>query len=147
MKPTKEFFLSKKIANQNFYMGITALVIGVIFLFLIGNATLFGIGILFTTMGILNKNLKIIKLYPQYLEIKLGIIASKKLIKYDQIVGFSAENKKMIINYNTENNGSKKVKFLVKALEKEAIIELDNELKQKTDLEAIHTFIQTDTKQ
>ncbi|WP_103864077.1 hypothetical protein [Aquimarina sp. I32.4] len=147
MEPTKEFFLSKKIANQNFYMGITALIIGVIFLFLIGNATLFGIGILFTTMGILNKNLKIIKLYPQYLEIKLGIIASKKLIKYDQIVGFSAENKKMIINYNTENNGSKKVKFLVKALEKEAIIELDNELKQKTDLDTIHTFIQTDTKQ
>ncbi|GGX14822.1 hypothetical protein [Aquimarina muelleri] len=143
MESTKDFFLSKKVANQYLYMGVTALVIGVIFLVLIGNVTLLGIGILFTIMGVLNQSLKIIKLYPQYLEVKLGVIASKKLIKYDQITGFSVEKKMMILHYNNEKNEPKKVKFHIKAFEKEDIIELDQELKQKTDLEPIHTFIQT----
>ncbi|WP_438712502.1 hypothetical protein ACSTS3_09275 [Aquimarina muelleri] len=143
MESTKDFFLSKKVANQYLYMGVTALVIGVIFLVLIGNVTLLGIGILFTIMGVLNQSLKIIKLYPQYLEVKLGVIASKKLIKYDQITGFSVEKKMMILHYNNEKNEPKKVKFHSKAFEKKDIIELDQELKQKTDLEPIHTFIQT----
>lgn len=147
MESTKDFFLSKKLANQYLYMGVTALVIGVIFLVLIGNVTLLGIGILFTIIGVLNQNLKIIKLYPQYLEVKLGVIASKKLIKYDQITGFSVEKKMMMLYYNNEKNEPKKVKFHSKAFEKEDIIELDQELKTKTDLEPIHTFIQTDIEQ
>ncbi len=147
MESTKDFFLSKKLANQYLYMGVTALVIGIIFLVLIGNVTLLGIGILFTIIGVLNQNLKIIKLYPQYLEVKLGVIASKKLIKYDQITGFSVEKKMMMLHYNNEKNEPKKVKFHSKAFEKEDIIELDQELKRKTDLEPIHTFIQTDIEQ
>lgn len=147
MEPTKDFFLNKKLADQYLYVGITALVLGSIFLVLIGNATLLGIGILFTIIGVLNQSLKIVKLYPQYLEVKLGVIASKKLIKHDQITGFSVEKKTMILNYNNEKNKPKKVKFHTKAFKEEDIIELDQELKQKTDLEPIHTFIQTDIEQ
>ncbi|WP_103070480.1 hypothetical protein [Aquimarina sediminis] len=144
MEPLKELYLSKKMANQYLYMGVAALVLGLLALVSIGNGTLLGLGTLFTTMGMLNRNLKIVKIYSQYLEIKLGIIASKKLMKYDQITSFSIDKKAILIQYKTEKNESKKVKFLIKALEKEDLLELDKILQDKTDLDASNTIVQAD---
>ncbi|WP_282087722.1 hypothetical protein [Aquimarina algiphila] len=144
MEPIKEFTLSKKMGNQSLYMGGVALAMGLVLLILAGNGTLIGFGILFMIIGATNRNLKIVKLYPQYLEIKLGIIAPKKLMKYDQITSFSVVKKTLELHYNTQENKSKKVKILVKALEKDDLLELDKVLQEKTDLEASNTFILTD---
>ncbi|WP_271766373.1 hypothetical protein [Aquimarina algiphila] len=144
MEPIKEFTLSKKMGNQSLYMGGVALAMGLVLLVLAGNGTLIGFGILFMIIGATNRNLKIVKLYPQYLEIKLGIIAPKKLMKYDQITSFSVVKKTLELHYNTQENKSKKVKILVKALEKDDLLELDKVLQEKTDLEASNTFILTD---
>ncbi|WP_282080242.1 hypothetical protein [Aquimarina algiphila] len=144
MEPIKEFTLSKKMGNQSLYMGGVALAMGLVLLVLAGNGTLIGFGILFMIIGATNRNLKIVKLYPQYLEIKLGIIAPKKLMKYDQITSFSVVKKTLELHYNTQENKSKKVKILVKALEKDDLLELDKVLQEKTDLEATNTFILTD---
>ncbi|TSE06229.1 hypothetical protein [Aquimarina algiphila] len=144
MEPIKEFTLSKKMGNQSLYMGGVALAMGLVLLVLAGNGTLIGFGILFMIIGATNRNLKIVKLYPQYLEIKLGIIAPKKLMKYDQITSFSIVKKTLELHYNTQENKSKKVKILVKALEKDDLLELDKVLQEKTDLEATNTFILTD---
>ncbi|WP_109436915.1 hypothetical protein [Aquimarina sp. AU119] len=144
MESIKEFTLSKKMGNQSLYMGGVALAMGLVLLVLAGNGTLIGFGILFMIIGATNRNLKIVKLYPQYLEIKLGIIAPKKLMKYDQITSFSVVKKTLELHYNTQENKSKKVKILVKALEKDDLLELDKVLQEKTDLEASNTFILTD---
>ncbi|MFL1895835.1 hypothetical protein ACJRPK_09035 [Aquimarina sp. 2-A2] len=141
MEPIKELTLNKKMANQYLIMGGVALLVGMILFALAGNGMLIGFGILFMIMGGLNKNLKVVTIHNQYLEIKLGIIASKKLIKYNQITSFSIVKKVLELHYIDEANKPKKVRIQVKALEKEDITALDKVLHEKTDLEGTNSLI------
>lgn len=142
----QEFSLSKKVANQSFIMGGIMILGGTMLFLLVGNLSLIGLGILLLVIGALNQNLKIIKIYPQYLEVKLGIVAPKKFIKYDQITQFNATKKMLEIHYNVEESKSKKVKMAVKALEKRDIVALNNVLLENTSLEASNSLILTELK-
>ncbi|MCK8523030.1 hypothetical protein M0D21_15740 [Aquimarina sp. D1M17] len=143
MELIQEFSLSKKVANQSFIMGSIMLLGGVMLFFLLGNLTLIGLGIFLLVIGGLNQNLKIVKVYPQYLEIKLGVIASKKFVKYDQITQFKIANKLLLIHYNNDEKKPKKVKIATRALAQEDIITLNEVLLKKTDLDASNSLITT----
>ncbi|TPN85099.1 hypothetical protein [Aquimarina algicola] len=142
MESIKELSLSKKVANQPFITAGIIAAIGIILFILTGRITFFGIGALLVIIGILNQNLKVVKIFPKYIEVKLGVIASKKFIRYDQITQFNATKKTLEIQYNTEQNKSKKVKIAVRALENEDILALDNILQENTDLGVSNSLIQ-----
>ncbi|SHI58811.1 hypothetical protein [Aquimarina spongiae] len=141
MELIQEFSLRKQLANQNLIMGGIIVLISIIMFFLIGNLMMIGPGILLLVIGGLNQNLKVVKVYPEYLEVKLGVLASKKFIRYNQITQFKAVNKILEIHYNTDEGKSKKVRIAKRALEQEDIIAINNFLSEHTDLDSNNSWI------
>ena len=141
MELIQEFSLRKQLANQNLIMGGIIVLISIIMFFLIGNLMMIGPGILLLVIGGLNQNLKVVKVYPEYLEIKLGVLASKKFIRYNQITQFKAVNKILEIHYNTDEGKSKKVRIAKRALEQEDIVAINNFLSEHTDLDSNNSWI------
>lgn len=95
---------------------------------------LIGIGILNLVIGVLNKRLKVVQIFPDHFEIQKGVIASKKLIKYNQLTGFTRSKKALEINYSTNDRRKEILKLHVNSLEEEDIQEISNTLKEKTNL-------------
>lgn len=141
MELIQEFSLRKQLANQNLIMGGIIVLISIIMFFLIGNLMMIGPGILLLVIGGLNQNLKVVKVYPEYLEVKLGVLASKKFIRYNQITQFKAVNKILEIHYNTDEGKSKKVRIAKRALEQEDIVAINNFLSEHTDLDSNNSWI------
>ena len=141
MELIQEFSLRKQLANQNLIMGGIIVLISIIMFFLIGNLMMIGPGILLLVIGGLNQNLKVVKVYPEYLEVKLGVLAPKKFIRYNQITQFKAVNKILEIHYNTDEGKSKKVRIAKRALEQEDIIAINNFLSEHTELDSNNSWI------
>ena len=137
MEAIQEFTASEKTINRTFYMGIFMIVAGIALFFLTGFSILVGLGILYIIMGAISKNRKIIILYPDHLEIKLAPLASKKLLKYDQITNFYTSKRNLELQYDPK----KKIKIPVELLEKDNLHEFDRILQEKTSLADSNSLI------
>ncbi|QKX06249.1 hypothetical protein HN014_15465 [Aquimarina sp. TRL1] len=111
MNPVKQYFLKKKLTNQQAILGVVALVLGTGIFMLSGQPSLIGLATLFLVMSFANKSLKVVQVFPKYIEFKKGLIASKTMIPYDTIKSVLIEKKVFIIYYKTNNNKEKKFKF------------------------------------
>lgn len=134
MEPVKDYNLKEKQIKQLFIIGAIAIILGLLIAVLTGGFMLIGIGILNLVIGVLNKRLKIVQIFPDHFEIQKGVIASKKLIKYNQLTGFTRSKKDLEINYTTNEGREEIIKMHINALEKEDIQEISNTLKEKTNL-------------
>ncbi|WP_378172181.1 hypothetical protein [Aquimarina sp. SS2-1] len=143
MKPLQELSISQKAINHNFLMAGFMLIMGILMVVTSGFFTLIGFAILFFIIAAVNSNIKIVKIYDDFLEIKLGAIASKKFIKYNQITKFNKTSKFLEIHCRDEQDRYKKVKIPAKVLEEEDIQELNDVLMQKTNLEESNYFVST----
>ncbi|MBW1295725.1 hypothetical protein [Aquimarina litoralis] len=141
MKALQEISLRKKIINQNLIVAFIMLASGFIFFAVTGFSMLIGIGVLYLIIAVLNNNLKIVKVYESYLEIKLGAIASKKFIKFENIKKFNTVNKFLEIHYHDEENKLKKVRIATKVLEEEDIEAINVILIEKTNLDASNDLV------
>lgn len=134
MEVLKEYKLNEKQVKQSFIIGIVTLILGVLMFIFIGNLILIPIGILNIVIGVLNKNLKIVQIFPDHFEIQRGVIASKKLIKYKNLISFKRSKRFLEFNYSSNEDGKKSVKLHLNALTEKDIQEICNVLKDKTDL-------------
>ncbi|WP_103070483.1 hypothetical protein [Aquimarina sediminis] len=140
METITEIKQSKKTTSLPIIAGGVFIIIGLISITLRDNGMYIGIGIFSLVGGLLNKNLKILKLYPQYLQVQLSVVRPKNLIKYEQITSFSIVSKNIIILYKTDSNEPKAIKIRIKALEKEDLLKLNKVLQEKTKLGDINTL-------
>lgn len=134
MEPVKDYNLKEKQIKQLFIIGAIAIILGLLIAVLTGGFMLIGIGILNLVIGVLNKRLKIVQIFPDHFEIQKGVIASKKLIKYNQLTGFTRSKKDLEINYTTNEGREEIIKMHINALEEEDIQEISNTLKEETNL-------------
>jgi len=128
MEPIKSYGTSKKLQNQGFLLAGLML-----FFFVIGLLLLNKIIVMFLIFSILkfviaglNSTHKIIKIYDRHFEIKLGVMASSKLIKNENFRAINVEKKKILIDYITEDGTKKTVKMLLTALEQEDLVDFKN---------------------
>ena len=89
-----------------------------------------GLAILFSTLYVFNKNLKVFKFSEKHFVFQAGIIG-KKNVAYSALKSYAVEKKIMVITYQNLNEKEKKIKFPISQIESDQFQVLENTLKSK----------------
>ena len=131
-EPIRTFGYSEKETKIYQFGAVFFIIVDLIALVVLGTIVGGFMGaILMMVKGGSNKNLKVVKAYPQYIIVQLQAVSPQVFIKYKDITEIESAEKNVKIHYKNENGKDKRIKIPQHVLPKEDLRELFQFLETK----------------
>nr|WP_319400865.1 hypothetical protein [uncultured Carboxylicivirga sp.] len=102
----------KKQINQQLIIGIVLCFVGFAGLFVAGNIpSISGLGLLFIVMSLTSKNKDVIKVYDDYMEMKLALLAPQHFVKFSDITSVDLSKPKALFFFYKRDGKEKKIRL------------------------------------
>jgi len=130
-----EIELSSTAKNKPLYFALFMLALSLLTLQATSIEIVFPIAfcIIFFSLYVFNKNLKVFKFSDHHFVFQAGIIGKKK-ISYNTLKSYTAERKVIVITYQNPNEKEKKLRFPISDIEPTQLPLLENILKNKISI-------------
>lgn len=110
--PIKLIKPGKKQINQQLIVGIALCFVGIAGLFVAGNIpSLSGLGLLFIALSLMSKNKDVIKVYNDYMEMKLALLAPQHFVKFSEITSVDLSKPKALFFCYKKDGKEKKIRL------------------------------------
>jgi len=110
--PIKLIKPGKKQINQQLIIGIVLCFVGIAGLFVSGNIPLLsGLGLLLIVLSLTFKNKDVIKVYDDYMEMKLALLAPQHFVKFSEITSVDLSKPKALFFSYKKDGKEKKIRL------------------------------------